>query len=120
TIKRSHPQPNVDLTYIGTPNDAGDQYRGLDRFGRVAEQFWTKVGAGATDDFSYGYDRDSNALFRDNLLNRGLDEFFAYDTLNQLASFNRGTHTQSFVPDALGNFQSVTTDGVTKNRTHNA
>ncbi len=41
-VKRAHPQPGVDLTYIkqtGEPNgDAGDQYTGLDRFGRVVDQ----------------------------------------------------------------------------------
>src|SRR5262249_61768274 len=40
--KRARPQPNVDLTYItaGGSGDGGDQYTGLDRFGRVAEQKW--------------------------------------------------------------------------------
>ena len=37
-VVRSHPQINVDLTYVGTPGDAGDEYAGLDRFGRVVEQ----------------------------------------------------------------------------------
>src|SRR5262249_25602913 len=41
-VKRSHPQPGVDLTYIkqtGESNgDAGDQYIALDRFGRVVDQ----------------------------------------------------------------------------------
>jgi hypothetical protein len=43
-VRRSHPQPGVDLTYIkqsGESNgDAGDQYTGLDRFGRVVDQRW--------------------------------------------------------------------------------
>src|SRR5207253_2363522 len=37
-VKRAHPEPGIDLTYIkqsGEGNgDAGDQYIGLDRFGR--------------------------------------------------------------------------------------
>src|SRR5215510_11483498 len=41
-VKRAHSQPGVDLTYIkqsGESNgDAGDQYTGLDRFGRVVDQ----------------------------------------------------------------------------------
>src|SRR5262249_36954479 len=41
-VKRAHPEPGVDLTYIkqsGESNgDAGDQYTGLDRFGRVVDQ----------------------------------------------------------------------------------
>ena len=68
-VKRAHPQPGVDLTYIkqsGESNgDAGDQYTGLDRFGRVVDQRWINTGTNtATDRFQYGYDRDSNALYR--------------------------------------------------------
>jgi hypothetical protein len=39
-VKRAHAQPNVDLTYIttGGSGDGGDQYTGLDRFGRVVDQ----------------------------------------------------------------------------------
>ncbi len=37
-VKRAHSQPGVDLTYIKqsgeSTGDAGDQYTGLDRFGR--------------------------------------------------------------------------------------
>src|SRR5439155_17806471 len=64
-VKRAHPQPGVDLTYIkqsGESNaDAGDQYTGLDRFGRVVDQRWLVTANGThTDRFQYGYDRDSN------------------------------------------------------------
>ena len=35
-VERGHAQTGVDLTYVGTGGgDAGDQYNGLDRFGRV-------------------------------------------------------------------------------------
>src|SRR5262249_38701669 len=57
-VKRSHPQPGVDLTYVkqtGESNgDAGDQYTGLDRFGRVVDQRWIVTSTGtATDRFKY-------------------------------------------------------------------
>jgi hypothetical protein len=46
-VRRSHPQPGVDLTYIKQGvegnGDAGDQYTGLDRFGRVVDQRWIKT-----------------------------------------------------------------------------
>jgi len=45
-VKRAHPQPNVDLTYItaGGSGDGGDQYTGLDRFGRVVEPWdWDRT-----------------------------------------------------------------------------
>jgi len=148
-VRRAHSQPGVDLTYIkqtGEANgDAGDQYTGLDRFGRVVDQRWIKTSTGtATDRFQYGYDRDSNALYRNNLVNTAFGELYhasgagnGYDNLNQLSGFLRGvlsasggsgtpldtvaspSHTQIFTPDALGNFSSVTTDGAAVTRTHN-
>src|SRR5205807_392274 len=102
-IKRSHAQPGVDLTYIkqtGESNgDAGDQYTSLDRFGRVVDQRWIKTSTGtATDRFKYGYDRDGNPLYRDNLVNTAFGELYhadgssnGYDQLNQLSAFARGT-----------------------------
>ncbi|MFL5241992.1 MAG: RHS repeat domain-containing protein [Gemmataceae bacterium] len=147
-VKRAHSQPGVDLTYIKQGaegnGDAGDQYTGLDRFGRVVDQRWIKTNTGtATDRFKYGYDRDSNALYRDNLVNSAFGQLYhvngasnGYDNLNQLSGFLRGvlsdtnsdgipdtvasaSHSQTFTPDAMGNFSSVTTDGTAINRTHN-
>ena len=119
----------VDLTYIkraGEANgDAGDQYTGLDRFSRVVDQRWVTVSTGlATDRFQYGYDRDSNRLYRDNSVNSAFGELYhangasnGYDNLNQLSGFLRGvlsdtnsdgvpdtvasaSHSQSWSPDA--------------------
>jgi RHS repeat-associated protein len=133
-VTRSHPQPGVDLTYVGTgTGDAGDQYTGLDRFGRVADQRWVKTGTGAaTDEFRYGYDRASNPLYKENLVNGTLSDLYAYDDLDQLLAFQRGTlnatkdgltgtasRSQSWALDALGNFAAVTTDGTPEARTHN-
>jgi len=148
-LKRSHPQISIDLTYIkqtSEPNgDGGDQYTGLDRFGRVVDQRWLNTGTGtATDRFKYGYDRDSNALYRTNEVNHNFDELYhasgpgnGYDQLNQLSGFLRGvlsaspsgggvldtvaspSNTVSWSPDALGNFSSVTTNGAAQTRTHN-
>jgi RHS repeat-associated protein len=143
-VVRSHPQDGVDLTYVGTgTGDGGDQYVGLDRFGRVVDQRW-KTGAGTDlDRFQYGYDRDANRLYRTNELNHSFDELYhangpanGYDGLNQLAAFARGTlsdtngdgvpdtvaspsRSQSWSVDALGNFTSVTSDGTAQGRTHN-
>ncbi len=136
-VIRSHSQPGVDLTYVkqsGESNgDAGDQYTGLDRFGRVVDQRWIKTSSGtATDRFQYGYDRDGNRLWRDNLVNSAFGELYSYDNLNQITSFNRGTlngtkdgivgspqRQQGWDFDALGNFDSVTTDGNAQTRSHN-
>ncbi len=78
-VKRAHPQRNVDLTYItsGGSGDGGDQYTGLDRFGRVVEQKWyNNTTATSTDDFKYGYDRNSNVLWRTNEINHNFDELY--------------------------------------------
>jgi len=89
-------QPGVELTYIkqgaeGT-GDAGDQYTGLDRFGRVYDQRWLVTSSGtAVDRFQYGFDRNSNRVFRDNLVaSSGQDEYYSYDNLNQLTVLKRG------------------------------
>jgi RHS repeat-associated protein len=135
-VERDHPQNNVNLTYItqnGQTGDAGDQYTGLDRFGRIVDQNWYDTATStSTDDFQYGYDRNNNALYRQNALDAIFSELFAYDALNQLTSFQRGTlnathnglvgnptHAQSWTPDALGNFTGVTTDGTTQTRIAN-
>jgi RHS repeat-associated protein len=124
-VKRAHPQPNVDLTYIdptGSTGDAGDKYTGLDRFGRVVDQRWLVTGSTSnyTDRFQYTYDRDGNRLSRTNAVNTSFNETYSYDNLNQLTSFARGTHTINWSLDPVGNFSSTTTDGgAAVNRTHN-
>ncbi len=137
-VIRGHSQPGVDLTFVklsGESNgDAGDQYTGLDRFGRVVDQRWRATGLVPVDldRFQYGYDRDSNRLWRDNLVNSAFGELYSYDNLNQITSFDRGTlnankngitgspqRQQGWDFDALGNFDSVTTDGNAQTRSHN-
>lgn len=147
-VERAHPQPNVNLIYIAQDSqgngDAGDQYVGLDRFGRVVDQHWYNPGTQtSTDRFQYGYDRDSNRLYRDNLVNSAFGELYhasgqgnGYDNLNQLTGFARGvlsasqsggvlgtvanpSHTQSWTYDALGNWTNFTNDSSTQTRTAN-
>ncbi len=136
-VRRAHPQLGVDLTYIkqtGESNgDAGDQYTGLDRFGRITDQRWINTSTStATDQFFYGYDRDSNPTYRDNAVNAAFGEVYTYDNLGQLSSFTRGTlnstktgitgtasRSQTWSYDALGNWSSLTTDGTNVSRTNN-
>jgi hypothetical protein len=105
-VERDHPQTNVNLTYIsqtGGTGDAGDQYIGLDRFGRVVDQNWYNTStSSSTDDFQYGYDQDSNAMYRNNTVNTSFGELYhvsgsanGYDNLNQLIGFARGVLSQS-------------------------
>src|SRR5262249_29941363 len=111
---------------------AGDQYVGLDRFGRVVDQRWTTSGGTAKDRWQSGYDRDSNRLYKENLVDSTRSELYTYDGLNQLSTFARGTlngtkdaitgtasRTQAWDFDALGNFDSQTTGSTAQTRTHN-
>ncbi len=128
-IERSRPEVNVTLSMVslsGTTGDAGDKYTGLDRFGRVVDQRWTQ-GTTATspvlDRYGHTYDRNSNRLTRSNALAAAFSETYAYDALNQLQSFSRSggaTTSQQWQFDALGNWTTVTTNGVAQNRTANA
>jgi YD repeat-containing protein len=138
-VERDHPQSGVNLTYIKQAGDAnansdgGDQYTGLDRFGRVIDQNWMDTSTGTSvDRYQYGYDQDSDVLYRKNLVDTAMSELYQYDNLNQLVSFQRGTlnssndsisgtpsRSQSWTPDALGNFTNVTTDGTSQSRTAN-
>jgi RHS repeat-associated protein len=133
--------------------DGGDSYTGLDRFGRVIDQYWFNVN-GTTDRFQYGYDRDGNVLYKNNLKNSGFSELYhansgspgdnngAYDNLNEIPGFRRGTlsssgnngssldtvstlnsnadSSQSFTMDAVGNITGVTTDGTGQTNTVNS
>jgi len=94
----------------------------------VADQRWI-TGSGSTatdvDRYGYTYDRNSNRLTRSNALASAFSETYSYDALNQLQGFERGSTsspstTQDWQFDALGNWTTVTTDGVDQNRTANA
>ena len=41
------------------------------------------------DDFVYTYDRDSNRISKENVLNSSFDETYGYDLFNQLSDFSR-------------------------------
>ncbi len=123
----------TDVLAGGTPGDGGDQYGGLDRFGRVTDLRWVNTSGPTTlDHFQYGYDQMGNRLYRDNLVNTAFGELYAYDALNQLTSFDRGTlngtktgltgsasRAQDWDYDALGNWDSLTTDSSTQTRSAN-
>lgn len=142
-VERTHPQPDLKLTYIGSgTGEGGDRYLDLDRFGRIIDQRWV-VTSTDVDRNKYGYDRNSNRLYRTNEANHSFDELYhadgasnGYDGLNQLAEFQRGTLSdtnsdsipdtvssaaryQTWDLDAVGNFDGVNTDGTNQSRTHN-
>ena len=135
-VERDHPQTGVNETYIsqnGSTGDAGDIYIGLDRFGRIVDDNWLNTSTGlSTDRFQYGYDADGDVLWRNNLVNLAMGELYTYDGLGQISSFERGTLnstdtgmvgtpsvSETWTYDALGNWLTVTTNGVQQTRTAN-
>ena len=87
-VVEDYQQPDVKLNY---DSGTAGTYDGLDRFGRVVEHLWYDYGASANrDQFTYGYDRASNRLYRENTVASTQDEFYTYDEVNRLATFDRG------------------------------
>jgi len=150
-VKVAHPAVTggLNLTY-GT----GGTYGGFDQFGRVVDQKWQNDTPIAKDRYQYGYDRNSNRLWRYNYVACGarkkLDEVYhdndyddAYDGLDRLKWFRRGTITdsggekhitdganleqeQNFTLDAVGNWPEFKDDAdgggswdLDQNRAHN-
>ena len=64
--------------------------RDVDRFGRIQDQKWTD-GTDPIDHYGYGYDRNSNRLYRENVLAATRSEVYAYDALDRLTEMDRGT-----------------------------
>jgi len=134
-VELDRPNALTRMTYIaqgaeGT-GDAGDIYRGLDRFGRLVDQRWRETDGTHSDidRFKYGYDRDGNALYKTTELNHAFDELYkandslvgsndSYDKLGRTTAYGRGTvntslltqstttRNQSWTYDALGNWSS--------------
>jgi RHS repeat-associated protein len=155
TIVQKNDGNGVELTYIHqagdtlSSSDGGDRYTGLDRFGRVIDQWWYNAGASTTlERLQYGYDRDGNTLYENNLVNSAESALYSaangtapnsqYDSLGRLQGFRRGTlsssgangtaldtvtaasKTQSWSLDALGNWSSVSTNGTAQTRSFNS
>ncbi|MEI8194631.1 MAG: RHS repeat-associated core domain-containing protein [Phycisphaerae bacterium] len=154
-VQLAHPEVGTKLTYTSSDShanyDGGDPYTGLDRFGRVIDQNTITVSTGvSTDRFQYGYDRNGNVLYKNNIVNLADSELYhansansgddnsAYDPLNRLTGFIRGelsasgnnggsldkvltaNRSQSWNLDALGNMNTITTDTSTETRTYNS
>ncbi len=59
--------------------------------GRVVDHRWYAYAASADRDrYTYGYDRASNRLYRENALTTARDELYGYDQVNRLVEFARG------------------------------
>ena len=124
-VARNHPQTNINLTYLGSSGNigsGGDQYVGLDQFGRIVDQNWVNTSTGqSVNNFTYSYDSNSNVTAENNLLNTAYSQTFTYDPLNRLASNTLGGAAyQSWTLDSQGNWSSHTIYGTTQSQTANA
>ena len=121
-VARNHPQTNISLTFVNSSGPGGDQYPGLDQFGRIVNQNWINSSTGAfIQDIFYSYDANSNSTGAYNRMNNTFSQYFAYDPLNRLSSYNQpGSPTQSWTLDSQGNWSSFTSNGSTQTQTANA
>jgi RHS repeat-associated protein len=135
-VEMDHPESGINLTYIsqtGGTGSAGDQYVGLDQFGRVIDQNWyDPTTTSSVVNLEYGYDDDGNVLYRNDTINTAFGELYTYDGLGQITSFERGTLNsgdtsitgtpsvdETWTYDPLGNHTSDTTNGTTVISTFN-
>ena len=140
----SSTQPGIELAYLKqgseSVDDAGDQYNGLDRFGRIDDQRWLKAGADI-ERVQYGYTRAGLRQWRKNpvatALGKKQDDYYTYDGLYQVKQRDRGTlnlgltaisgtpdQEEDFTYDPTGNWDNYTrkasgTTTVDQDRTHN-
>jgi YD repeat-containing protein len=99
-----------------------------DRFGRVEDL--TAQSSSAINDFTYTYNRQSQATSRADAAATAKDELYTYDDLDRLDVFKRGVldsgvitspvRSQDWGLDLVGNWDTIATDGATAiNRNHN-
>jgi len=148
----------ADYTYQGLSTPVSEAYGNsvtenitLTDFGQTAEiNYVNTTTSSSTDDFAYGYDADGNVLYKNNLLSPANSELYhansaatgddnnAYDPLNRLVAFARGTlsatgnngssldtvasasATQNWSLNAVGDQNAVTTNGTTNSNTTNS
>jgi RHS repeat-associated protein len=95
-IRIEYPEAEVWLDLWGGTSGT---FAGLDQFNRIIDQRWQNSTSSTPTDidrYQYGYDQDSNRIWKANVVGTpivtgGLDEYYAYDNLNRLVVMQRGT-----------------------------
>jgi len=118
--------PDVKLDYHQQEETDEKDYDGLDRFGRIKDQYW--VGYGSTSDvdrFHYTHDEAGNRLIRDIdsaiYSTNNKDQLYTYDDQHRLDAYKEGTLSGGDISspvkqldwtlDALGNWKELDDDG---------
>jgi hypothetical protein len=115
-VQINYTQPSVMLDLWGGTSGT---FTGIDIFGRIVDQKWLNYSGTPTtlDEYKYGYDLDSNRLWKQNTVGTAKDEYYTYDNLNRLTDMQRGTlngtytgitgtpvNEQTWTLDATGNW----------------
>ena len=74
-VQVDHPEVANGFTLTFDP-DGDKSYGGFDRFGRIVEQLWKRTNGDALDRYTYGYDYNSNRLYRKNELSSSHSELY--------------------------------------------
>ncbi len=122
-VARNRPQSSVSLVsfVVGSVGPGGDQYVGLDQFGRVVNQNWVNSSSASVDSYTYTYDGGGNVTSKTNSLDSAYSETYTYDQLNRLTSTTRnGSAYQTWNLDSQGNWSSFTNQGATQTETANS
>ena len=122
-VARNRPQSSVSLVsfVVGSVGAGGDQYVGLDQFGRVVSQNWVNSSGTSVDNYTYSYDASGNVTAKNNVLNSAYSETYTYDSLNRLTSTARnGSAYQSWNLDSQGNWNGYTSGGTAQTETTNS
>ena len=133
--------PNGDNLTLDHWGGTVGTYTGLDRFNRISNHPWA-TDTSTMAEFNYGYDRNSNRLWREDVAagSNDFDELYTIDGLNRLVDMQRGRlntakdaiqagtlgFQQDWGLDPVGNWDSFDvdsdgngTDDLAQTRTHN-
>jgi RHS repeat-associated protein len=108
------PQPSLMLNlFQGTSGT----YAGLDRFGRVVDQYWQGYGSTAdADRVRYAYDYSGGRIYRDIdaaiYSTNNMDQAYGYDGLHRLTSLQQGTLSGSTISGTPTNEEDWSLDGL--------
>jgi RHS repeat-associated protein len=108
------PQPSLKLDlFQGTSGT----YAGLDRFGRVVDQYWKGYGTTSdADRIHYAYDYSGSRIYRD--IDAAIyptnndDQAYTYDALHRLTTLQQGTLSGTTISGTPTNEEDWTLDGL--------
>jgi RHS repeat-associated protein len=110
----TYPQPSFKLDHF---EGASGTYAGLDRFGRIVDQYWAGFsGTSDVDRIHYAYDYSGARIYRqiDPVLypTHNLDQAYTYDSVHRLATSQVGSLSGTTISGTPATAESWSVDGV--------